>query len=132
MISRPELRWTTFWWACDWLILLGVVLGSLIPPRELQVVVPNMNDKLMHCGAYFLMGMWFAGSMDPRKHRWLAILLVTLGGAIEILQYYMGFGRDADWHDFVANSLGVLVALAVARAGLGNWMAWVERRLIRD
>jgi len=132
MISRPELRWTKFWWACDWLILLGVVLGSLIPPRDLEVVVPNINDKIMHCGAYFLMGFWFAGSMDPRNHRWLALLLIALGGAIEILQYYMGFGRDADWRDFLANSIGVVVALALARAGLGNWMAWIERRLIRD
>lgn len=132
MISRPELRWTKFWWTCDWLIVLGVVLGSLIPPEQLDTVVPSINDKIMHGGAYFLMGIWFAGSMDPRNHRWLAVALIALGGAIEILQYFMGFGRDADWRDFLANGIGVVVALALARAGLGNWMAWIERRLIRD
>lgn len=132
MISRPELRWTKFWWTCDWLLVLSVVLGSLVTPDELDSLVPSVNDKIMHCSAYFLMGMWFAGSMDPRNHRWLAVGLITMGGVIEILQYFMGFGRDADWRDFLANSIGVLVALALARAGLGNWMAWVERRLIRD
>ena len=131
MIWRRRLRWGNFWWACDWLLAAGVVIGSLIPPSELDAMVPTVNDKIMHCGAYFLLGIWFAGSMEPRNHRWLAIVLIAMGGAIEILQYYMGFGRDADWRDFVANSIGVLVALALARAGLGNWMAWVERRLIR-
>jgi VanZ family protein len=128
MISRPELRWTTFWWACDWLLTLAVVLGSLIPPAEMELVTPIINDKLLHGFAYFLMGMWFAGSMEPPKHGWLALGLVLLGGAIEILQYYMGFGRDADWKDFLADIIGVVLAITLARAGLGNWMAWVERR----
>lgn len=132
MISRPELRWKAFWWACDWAILLGVLLGSLIPPDELHRAVPDINDKIMHCGAYFLMGMWFAGSMDTRKYGWLALSLIMLGGLIEFLQYFMGFGRDADWRDFVANSIGVIVALSIARAGLGNWMAWIERRFTRS
>jgi VanZ family protein len=131
MISRPELRWTTFWWACDWLITLGVILGSLIPPAEMHRVAPDINDKLMHAGAYFLMGMWFAGSLEPKKHGWLAIGLIALGGLIEILQYYMGFGRDADWLDFLADGLGAVLAISLARAGLGNWMAWVERRFVR-
>jgi VanZ family protein len=129
MISRPELRWTTFWWACDWMITLAVVLGSLIPPTEMSLITPIINDKLMHGFAYFFMGMWFAGSMDPRKHGWLALALILLGGAIEILQYFMGFGRDADWKDFLADIIGVVLAIGLARAGLGNWMAWVERRL---
>ena len=33
--------------------------------------------------------------------------------AVEILQATMGFGRDGDWRDLVADTLGVAVALAI-------------------
>ena len=128
MISRPELRWKTFWWMCDWAIMLGVIVGSLVPPEDLHRAIPDFNDKVMHCSAYFLMTMWFAGSLDPKKYTWLVVGMCLLGIPIEYLQYLMGFGRSADWRDVVANTVGVLTALALARAGLGNWMAWVERR----
>jgi hypothetical protein len=36
----------------------------------------------------------------------------------------MGFGRDGDWRDFVADSLGVLIALRILQAK----NAWVRRR----
>ena len=29
---------------------------------------------------------------------------------VEVLQYFMGFGRDADWHDVAADSVGISVA----------------------
>ena len=131
MISRPELRWTAFWWACDWAITVAVVVSSLIPPPELPTVFTLFNDKMLHFGAYFFMAVWFAGSMNPRRYVWLAVGLCALGATIEWVQYLMGFGRDADWRDFVADSLGIFLALACARAGLGNWMAWVESRFVR-
>jgi VanZ family protein len=128
MISRPGLRWVPFWWACDWAITLAVVVSSLLPVDDLHQLAPDFNDKLVHFGAYFLMAMWFAGSMDPRRHGVLLVSLCGLGVLIEGAQGAMGLGREADWEDVVANSLGVLTGLALARAGLGNWMAWVERR----
>jgi VanZ family protein len=130
MISRPELRWTTFWWICDWTITLAVVVGSLIPPREFPAPIAFFNDKFLHFIAYFLMTIWFAGSMNPRRYVWLVVGLCTLGAVVEWVQYLLGFGRDADWRDFVADALGVFIALALARVGFGNWMAWVERRFI--
>ena len=131
MISRPGLRWGPFWWACDWTILLAVVVTSLMPTAELIYFVPDFNDKVAHFAAYFLMGLWFAGSLDPQRYAWLAVGLCTLGALIEGAQFAMGLGRQADWRDFIANALGVFTALAFARAGFGNWMAWIERRFVR-
>ena len=128
MIWRKELRWGRFWWLCDWAILLAVVLGSLIPPNEFPKPVALFNDKVLHFVAYFLMAFWFAGSLERRRYPWVAIGLLVLGAAIEVLQYFMGFGRDADWRDFVADGLGVALGLGIALVGLGNWMAWIERQ----
>jgi len=131
MISRPELRWPAFWWACDWAIVMAVVLGSLIPPKDLPKPIEFFNDKFLHCSAYFLMAFWFAGSLERKRYVWVAIGLCTLGALIEVAQYLMGFGRDADWRDFVADAIGVAFGLSLAWFGLGNWMSWVERRFIR-
>jgi VanZ family protein len=131
MISRPGLRWVPFWWACDWAITLAVVVSSLLPADDLQRLAPDFNDKLMHFSSYFLMAMWFAGSLDPRRYGALLVSLCTLGALVEGAQYAMGLGREADWKDMLANALGALSALALARAGLGNWMAWIERRFVR-
>jgi VanZ family protein len=131
MISRPELRWTIFWWACDWSILAAVVFGSLTPPSQFPQAISLFNDKALHFAAYFLMAFWFAGSLERKRYVWVAVGLLVLGALIEVLQYWMGLGRAADWRDFVADALGIFLALSFARAGLGNWMAWVERQFVR-
>jgi VanZ family protein len=131
MIWRKELRWGRFWWLCDWAILLAVVLGSLIPSSEFPAPVALFNDKVLHFGGYFLMAFWFAGSLERRRYVWVALGLCALGGFIEVLQHLMGYGRDADWWDFIADVLGVAVGLGIAWGGLGNWMAWIERQFVR-
>jgi VanZ family protein len=127
MISRPGLRWPSFWWVCDWLIVLVVVFASLMPPDQLHRSM-TFHDKLMHAGAYFFMTIWFAGSLDPKKYRWLILGMVLLGIFIECAQYLMPYGRSADWRDLVANIAGMSAALILARMGFSNWMAWIERR----
>jgi VanZ family protein len=123
-----KLRYAKLWWGIGWLILAGVIYGSLDSP---DAVMPPfaISDKLLHFGAYWLLTMWFAGVLQQRRYPWLAIALVLFGGAIELLQGAMGFGRDADWRDLVANALGIVTALGVAYAGLGSWLAMIERRL---
>lgn len=131
MIWRRQLRWGRFWWACDWILAIAVVWGSLTPGNRLPHAVGFFNDKVLHFGAYLIMGLWFAGSVERRLYPLIAVLLCILGGAIEIVQYYMGFGRDADWMDFWADVGGVALAMALAYGGLGNWMAWIEQRFGR-
>lgn len=131
MIWREELRWGRFWWFCDWALLIAVVVASLIPPKLITRPFELFGDKVLHSGAYLLMAFWFAGSLERKRYVWVAVGLCVLGALIEVLQYYMGFGRDADWRDFVADAIGVGVGLGIAWFGLGNWMAWVERQFIR-
>lgn len=126
--APSKLRYSKLWWAIGWLILGLVIYGSLEKPAR-----PDMpfavSDKLIHFSAYWLMTLWFAGVLQRRRYPWLAVALFALGGVIELLQGAMGFGRDADWRDLLANTLGIATALAVAYAGLGSWIAVIERRL---
>jgi hypothetical protein len=125
--APAKLRYSKLWWSIGWAIMAGVIYGSLDRP---DTVAPFLiSDKLMHFGAYWLMTMWFAGVLQRRRYPWLAVGLVLVGGAIELLQGAMGFGRDADWRDMVANTLGIVTALGVAYAGLGSWLVVIERRL---
>jgi VanZ family protein len=61
----------------------------------------------------------------------IAILMLLFGGGIEIAQGAMGLGRDADIMDFVADSVGVVVALIALYLGLGAWPRWIERLIWR-
>ena len=51
-------------------------------------------------------------------------LLIFLGGAIELLQWVMGFGRAAQWEDLLADATAIIVVMStfvVCRAVL-QWM----------
>ena len=48
--------------------------------------------------------------LSPRRPRAIAAYAFFFGAFVEILQYLMGFGRDADWHDLAADSVGISVA----------------------
>jgi hypothetical protein len=51
---------------------------------------------------------------------------VAIGGVIELLQGAMGLGRDAEWLDLVADTLGVALGLVLVLTPLGRWARWFE------
>lgn len=127
MTVRQQLRLAPLWWAGGWLLASLVVVGSLLPSERL----PSFGgmDKLHHFLAYWLMALWFSGMTERDRYLLIALWLLILGACVELAQYAMGFGRSADWRDFVANGLGVAAGLSLAYAGLGSWMLRIERRL---
>ena len=102
-----------------WLLLF---IGTHIPPNKLLARV-HENDKLIHCLAFtglaFLM-CWAIPTIRTQLYR-----NTLTGGAIciiyaaidELLQ--IPVGRTADWMDFFADCVGVVLGMAaytVARA----------------
>ena len=126
--APPRLRLAPLWWAGAWVLLLLVVVASLKPPGGLLSSLWH-GDKVMHFSAYFGMAFWFAGILQRRRYPAIAVGLLLLGAAVEVAQEAMGLGRTADWHDLVANALGLSAGLGLAYAGLGSWMFRIERRL---
>jgi glycopeptide antibiotics resistance protein len=49
-----------------------------------------------------------------------------MGVAIEFAQGAMPLGREADIRDVGANSLGIVIALMLALAGIGGWAQKIE------
>ncbi len=89
--------------------------------RPITVPVPG-SDKTQHAVTFGVL-MALAIGAYPRSS-WLAwaLLLSFVGGAIEVVQPF--FGRSQDVRDWIADMIGIAVALALA-AGLS---AWIRRR----
>ena len=106
--------------------MLATITVSLIPaPPPLDV---RFGDKFAHVAIYAVLAIWFAGIYTRSCYPTIAAGLILLGGGLELLQSTTGY-RMGDWNDFVANGLGVVMGLMVARLGLGGWCAWIEPRI---
>ena len=101
-------------WAGLWMLAIaGVVVGSLVPGRDLPAV--PVSDKFEHFAAYAVLA---AGAVQlfARRTSWafVCLLLVLMGIGLEILQAEMALGRMLDRNDALANTIGVLLGLATS------------------
>jgi VanZ family protein len=120
-----QLRFGKLWWFGGCVLLAVVVVGCLVPPRD----VPNLMlpDKFEHFLAYFGLALWFSGLLERSRYALLWSALFILGGSIELLQAAMGLGRMAEWNDMLANVIGMSAGLTLAWLGLGAWPNFLER-----
>jgi VanZ family protein len=99
----------------------SVVLYMCLAPSK---DVPGENliwDKAAHAITWaILCGTGLV--LSPRRPRSILAFCLALGAGIEVLQATMGFGRDGDWRDFAADSLGAGLAL-LAWLPLRRWLA---------
>ena len=107
-----------------WPALAVVAWGELTPhPPQLTEL---LWDKAEHFVAYF--GLTLLASLAwglRRSLAWIFAAMVALGGALEIIQSFVG--RDADWWDFFANDLGAVTGLIAAVVYLA-----IPRRLVAE
>ena len=122
-----SLRFPRVWSALGWLLVIGVVVGSLLPGRMVSGVM--LHDKLEHGFAYALLMAWFAGLYRRGFYAPIGGVLIALGFALEVAQ---GFSRTRtfDWYDLLADTVGVLAGAALALWFLGGWCQRVEQRLL--
>ena len=113
------------WYFLGMLLTLVVIVSSLVPNEDLPHW--RISDKVEHIVAYAGLALWFGGLMPPRRYAYLALVLLALGGGIEIAQGLMGLGREADWRDFYADAFGVALGISLCLAGLQHWASWLEK-----
>jgi VanZ family protein len=94
---------------------LALVLALLLgPATAVETGRPGL-DKIAHFASFGLV-LWSLGVLFQRRCRLhLALAALAIGALTEGIQALVG--RDADLLDFVADALGVAVALGV-------WAAW--------
>jgi VanZ family protein len=119
-IFLPWVRRAGAW--LFWPALAVVIWGELTPhPPRLATL---LWDKAEHFIAYFGLALFASLAWGLKRSLfWVLAAIVALGGALEIIQFFVG--RDAEWGDFLANSLGAVAGLGVAVAYLS-----VPRRLV--
>jgi VanZ family protein len=98
--------------ALAWAVVVAMLAGATDLPATPRI--PHL-DKLMHFGAYGLLGLllgWGWLRAERRPHRlWLLLFALLLGASDEIRQARMP-EREGEFADWVADALG-------AAAGLG-------------
>lgn len=126
------LRYPHVWLGVGWLLVSGVILGSLLPGPVMQDITPHVNDKIEHFSAYFALMVWFAGLYPRAKHLRVAGGLLLLGVALDVLQGTATTTRTFDVFDIAADAVGIAVALALAYWLLEGWCQRLERLTIRS
>ena len=108
MIKFSNLRKALFW-AC----FLAINILALSPAPYLPGIF-NWWDKAQHAIAFAVLAVLAVLAYPEASRLRIALLLIGQGVLIEVLQYYGGY-RFGDWQDAVADGVGVLVGLAMAR-----------------
>ena len=85
--------------------------------RPVTVIVPG-SDKTQHAVTFLMLTLIAASAYRRMSLLWLAVALSAFGAAIEIVQPFFGRGRDIK--DWIADTIGILVALG---------LVWLVRRL---
>ncbi len=106
-------------WA--WLWAAVILVLTLMPGND----VPTWSwadtihfDKFVHVvlfgGQAFLLGQALAVKGNAKKAFLVAMVVaIAYGGTIELLQGAMGMGRDADFFDLLADSVGAVIAFVI-------------------
>ena len=121
---RLLLRHPWVWLGLGWTLVACVVILSLMPGQKLPQV--GVSDKVEHALAYAALTLWFTGVYPRSSYLRVAMGMFALGIGLEIAQGLLPFGREMEVLDIVANSIGVLLGIAAAFAGLGGWAQRIE------
>ena len=89
-----------------------ILLYMTLAPEHAVPGVGLIWDKAEHAGAWAV--LTGAGLLLSTRRRWaIGMFALLFGAMVEVLQANMGFGRDGNWPDLVADTVGVVVAYLV-------------------
>ena len=95
----------------------AILYLSLINLSETPVAEIGLSDKIMHAGAYFVLGLswmfcFLSARVDQLKKNIIVVSLLAIlfGIFIEVLQDRLTSYRQLDFYDIFANGIGVIVA----------------------
>ena len=129
MPELTKLRLRGLWLAIGYLLVAFVVFQSLSTSPIEGPEFP-LQDKVFHALAYCVLMGWFAQIYQQAGQRVrTAASLIALGILMDVLQSFEP-ERYAEFADFLANTLGVILAWWLTRNKLKNILLMLEARLL--
>lgn len=115
-IIKHLLERKFFWLALIWTFVITV--ASLVSVNSFSKIKSVGNDKIVHFLFYlFFVILWglVKRQNDSNRKYYLFVFLVAMsyGLIIEVLQEILTNTRQADFYDFLANTMGAFVGLIV-------------------
>ena len=83
----------------------------------------DFSDKIVHATMFAALAL--TGALAGVPMRALAAALVVYAGLSEVLQAVLPIDRDGDWHDALADVIGVAIGLLIAL----SWLRFRRRRV---
>ena len=111
-----------FGFAASGVVAILIAVLTLMPGHS----VPDApgNDKLHHFLGFAVL-VFPLVAVRPRAVVWAVPAAILFGGAIELIQPLVG--RNGEWADMAANTLGVLIGAGLGWAAHGALRAVVGR-----
>jgi hypothetical protein len=85
-------------------------VAAVMPPHQAPKLFPW--DKAEHFAAFYTLTLLALTAFPRRNLIVIAVLLSGFGGLIELVQALPIVNRDCDWHDWAADTIAILAALA--------------------
>ena len=106
LLSQPYAK-ALFWVMC------GTVLAGALAPQADTPQLFALADKVAHTLAFVALALVGLRAY-PSRMLTVCVLLIALGGLIEVIQGYTST-RSQEWEDFFADILGVGLGALLAR-----------------
>ncbi len=118
-------------------VIVAVIYLTLFPDPLPETDMPFIEgmDKVVH--GIMMFGVITSLSFDYIRHKRLSVKMplgrllvflaftVVFGAVIEVAQEMMALGRGGDMYDFVADCIGAIFGMAVARVWMTRIVAWL-------
>lgn len=100
--------------------IILILVGILMPGRNVpSASIPHL-DKLVHFGMFATLGLCYYGEYVWHNKKlpqilapWISMELYAL--LTEVMQQFVE-GRSCDWVDFIADSIGILLAILIFKS----------------
>ena len=126
LLSMDHLQYKRVWIAMGVLMLLLVFAMSINTLPSLLAAI-MMHDKIAHALAYATLMVWFSQIFRHDVTRMLLVIGLTLFGlGMELIQGLLP-GRQLDYADMVANTVGITCSWAFSYTWVGNIFVKIEQ-----
>ncbi len=113
-------------------MLVALIVVLSLWPKPPEMIGFEQSDKLSHIIAYMTLMLWFANIYPQRSYQLrLAIGFFAMGVCLELLQGLTGY-RTFKYTDMLANGIGILLALYLAKTHLATGLLHLDTQLMRS